>query len=91
MKRENNHIPVKERFGEEEKENTGLEQPSVSSQVKFGAVWANQKVFLTQMAPLCLDNHSVPMPEVQVLSALGDSEELSQCCGLCPVPWQDRL
>lgn len=91
MKRENNYIPVKERFGEEEKENTGLQQPSVSSQVKFGAAWANQKVFLTQMAPLCLDNHSVPMLEVQVLSAVGDSEELSQCCGLCPVPRQDRL
>lgn len=86
MKRENNYIPVKERFGEEEKENTGLQQPSVSSQVKFGAAWANQKVFLTQMAPLCLDNHSVPMLEVQVLSAVGDSEELSavgsaQCPG----------
>lgn len=61
---ENNHVPVKERFGAE-KDNTGLQQPSVSSQVKFGAVWANQKVFLTQMAPLCLCNHSVPMLEVQ--------------------------
>lgn len=91
VKRENNHIPVKERFGEEEKENTGLQQPSVSSQVTFGAAWANQKVFLTQMAPPCLGNHSGPMLEVQVLSAVGDSEELSQCCGLCPVPRQDRL
>lgn len=81
VKRENNHIPVKERLGEEEKENTGLEQPSVSSQVKFGAAWANQKLFLTQMAPLGLDNHSVPMLEVQVLSAV---RELSHCCAQCP-------
>lgn len=72
VKGENNHVPVKERFGEEEKKNTGLQQPSVSPQVKFGAVWANQKVFLTQMTPLCLDNPSVPMLEVQVLSAVGD-------------------
>lgn len=49
MKGENNHVPVKERFGEEEEENTGLQQPSVSSQVKFGAAWADQKVFLTQI------------------------------------------
>lgn len=66
----NNHVPVKERFGEEENENTGLQQPSVFPQVKFGAVWANQKVFMTQMTPLCLDNHSVPVLEVQVLSAM---------------------
>lgn len=65
-----NYVPIKERFGEEEKGNTGLQQSSVSSQVKLGAVWANQKVFLTQMTPLCLDNHSVPMLEVQVLSAV---------------------
>lgn len=52
VKGENNHVPAKERFGEEEKENTGLQQPAVSSQVKFGAVWANLKVFLTQMTPL---------------------------------------
>lgn len=71
MKGENNHVLVKERFGEEEEENTGLQQPSVSSQVKFGAAWADQKVFLTQMTPLCLDNHSVPMLEVQVFSAVG--------------------
>lgn len=76
MKGENNHVPVKERFGEEEKGNTGLQQPSVSSQVKFGAAWADKKVFLTQMTPLCLNNHSVPMLEVQVLSAGGDG-----CCG----------
>lgn len=43
VKGQKKHVPVKERFGEEEKENTGLQQPSVSSQVKFGAVWANQK------------------------------------------------
>lgn len=67
---------MKERFGEEEKENTGLQQPSVSPQVKFGAAWVNQKVFLTQMTPLCLDNHSVPMLEMQVFSAVGD-----RCCG----------
>lgn len=101
VKGENDHVPVKERFGEEEKENTGLQQPSVSSQVKFGAVWADKKVFLflkkyTQMTPLCLNNHSVPMLELQVLSAGGGqvlwcSEELCQCCGLCPVPRQDRL
>lgn len=40
---ENNHVPVKERFGEEEKKTTGLQHPSVSSQVKFGAVWADKK------------------------------------------------
>lgn len=96
VKGKNNHVPVKERFGEEEKENTGLQQPSVSSQVKFGAAWADKKVFLTQMTPLCLNNHSVPMLEVQVLSARGGrvlwcSEELGQCCGLCLVPRQDRL
>lgn len=79
VKGENNHIAVRERFREEEKENTGLQQPSVSSQVKFGALWADKKVFLTQMTPLCLDNHGVPM--LEVLSAVGDrcSEELSQC------------
>lgn len=73
VKGQNNHVPVKERFGEEEEENTGLQQPSVSPQVKFGAAWVNQKIFLTQMTPLCLDNHSVPMLEVQILSAVGNS------------------
>lgn len=67
---------MKERFGEEEKEKTGLQQPSVSPQVKFGAAWVNQKVFLTQMTPPCLDNHSVPMLEMQVFSAVGN-----WCCG----------
>lgn len=93
VKREDNHVPVKERFGEEEKENTGLQHPSVSPQVKFRGAWVNQKVFLTQMTPLCLDNHSVPMLEVQVLplecsggQVLWCSEELSavgsaQCPG----------
>lgn len=84
VKGENNHVPVKERFGEEEKENTGLQQPAVSSQVKLGAVWAHQKVFLTQMTPLCLDNHSVPVLEVQVLSAVTNSVSAvgsAQCPG----------
>lgn len=84
VKGQNNHVPVKERFGEEEEENTGLQQPSVSPQVKFGAAWVNQKIFLTQMTPLCLDNHSVPMLEVQILSAVGNSVSAvgsAQCPG----------
>lgn len=81
VKGENNHVPVKERFGEEEKENTGLQQPSVSPQVKFGAAWVNQKVFLTQMTPLCLDNQCAHAGGADSQC----SEELSQCCGLCSV------
>lgn len=34
----NRRDPVKERFGQEEREKTGLQQPSVSSPVKSGAV-----------------------------------------------------
>lgn len=43
----------------------------MSSQVKFGAAWADKKVFLTQMSPLCLNNHTVPMLEVQILRQWG--------------------
>lgn len=94
-KRGNNHIPVKE-IGKGENENEGLQQHSVSSQVKFGAAWADRKVFLTQMTPLCLNNHTVPMLEVQILRASGGqvlwcSGELGHCCELCSVLRQDRL
>lgn len=38
-----NFVSVKERFREVKKEKIGLQQPSVNSQVKFGAAWADLK------------------------------------------------
>lgn len=43
MKKENNLVSVKERFRKVKKEKIGLLQPSVNSQVKFGAAWADSK------------------------------------------------
>lgn len=41
-----NLVSVKERFREVKKEKIGLQQPSVNSQVKFGAAWADLKNIL---------------------------------------------